>query len=164
MWNELIKVVNTYEVIIGWLALASLLVFLLSLLTIPYFIVRIPADYFSHHKRHRLPWSDQHPLVRLLFLILKNLLGLLLIALGFILLFLPGQGVLTVLVGVLLINFPGKYRFERWLIARPAVLSSVNWLRRRYNKPLIDIAATGKGLDDNSDRFYHQKIDTNKVQ
>lgn len=139
MWNELIRAINTYEVILGWLALVSLVVFLLSLLAIPYLIVRIPADYFCHHKRHRLPWSDQHPLVRLLFLMLKNLIGLLLIALGFILLFLPGQGILTVLVGVLLVNFPGKYRFERWLIARPAVLNSVNWLRRRYNKPLIDI-------------------------
>jgi hypothetical protein len=49
-------------------------------------------------------------------------------------LFTPGQGILTILAGLLLMNFPGKYRLERWLVQRPGVLSSLNWLRTRRGK------------------------------
>ncbi len=43
----------------------------------------------------------------------------------------PGQGLLTLLIGLLLLNFPGKYRLERWLVRRPGVLRTLNWVRRR---------------------------------
>ena len=47
----------------------------------------------------------------------------------------PGQGLLTLLVGLLLMNFPGKYRLERWLVGRRGVLTALNWLRRRGGHP-----------------------------
>ena len=51
---------------------------------------------------------------------------------------LPGQGLLTLLVGFLLVDAPGKYRLERWLVSRKAVLRPINWLRRRKGRqPLI---------------------------
>ena len=56
---------------------------------------------------------------------------------GIAMLVLPGQGLLTLLVGFLLIDFPGKYRFEKWLVARRWVLQPINWLRlRRHQMPL----------------------------
>ena len=43
----------------------------------------------------------------------------------------PGQGILTIIVGILLGDFPGKLRFERWLIAQAPVKQSLNWIRRK---------------------------------
>jgi len=40
----------------------------------------------------------------------------------------PGPGILTIVLGVMLLNFPGKRRLERWLIRRPMVLSAMNRL------------------------------------
>ena len=68
----------------------------------------------------------------------KNLLGYLLIVVGIAMLLLPGQGVLTMLLGFIMVDLPGKYRFEQWLVARPLVLRSINMLRRRAGRePLI---------------------------
>jgi len=54
---------------------------------------------------------------------------------GIAMLVLPGQGILAILGGIELMDFPGKYRLERWIVSRPAVLRSVNWLRRRMGRP-----------------------------
>jgi hypothetical protein len=34
----------------------------------------------------------------------------------------------------MLLDFPGKYRLERWLATRRAVWRSINWLRRRAGR------------------------------
>jgi hypothetical protein len=49
-------------------------------------------------------------------------------------LLLPGQGLLTILVGILITEFPGKYRLARWIITRRRVLSAINWLRKRAGR------------------------------
>lgn len=139
MWDMLTKLIDSYELVFWWLGILSFVALFVSISVIPFIIIRIPANYFNHNKRHSLPWSGQHPLAQLLLLFARNILGLILITIGFILLFLPGQGILTILVGVLLLNFPGKFRFERWLISQPAILKSVNWLRLRNNKTAIII-------------------------
>ena len=54
---------------------------------------------------------------------------------GIAMLVLPGQGLLTIVVGIVLLNFPGKYRLERWLATRSPVWRSLNWLRRRAGRP-----------------------------
>ncbi len=117
-----------------WVAL-SVLLFVGSLIFVPWAIVRLPEDYFHSSQRHAAPWKHYHPLLRALALLLKNLLGLLLLATGIAMLVLPGQGVLTMLIGIMLLDFPGKYQSERWLISRPHVLRAVNWHRRRYQRP-----------------------------
>jgi hypothetical protein len=47
----------------------------------------------------------------------------------------PGQGILTILIGVMLLDFPGKRRLERWLVRRPAVFKGINRIRARFDKP-----------------------------
>ena len=49
---------------------------------------------------------------------------------------LPGQGILTILAGIMLLDFPGKHRLLRWIVAHPQVLRTLNWLRRRGHPPL----------------------------
>ena len=118
-----------------WLMTASVISLVAGLLLVPVFITRIPVDYFSHSHRHRLSASSRHPLIRLLIVSSKNLLGIVFIAAGLLMLFLPGQGLLMLLAGLIIMNYPGKYALERWIILRPRVLPAINWLRTKYNHP-----------------------------
>lgn len=113
------------------LGVISLITFIGTLIVVPWLIMRIPTDYFASEERQVAAWSDQHPAVRWLLLIAKNLFGAVLVVMGIAMLVLPGQGLLTILIGLVLLNFPGKYRLERWLVLRRPILRSVNWLRRR---------------------------------
>jgi hypothetical protein len=47
----------------------------------------------------------------------------------------PGQGILTILLGLIFLDIPGKRPLEARIIRRPAVLSAINKLRARYDKP-----------------------------
>lgn len=120
-----------HEAAILWLAGLSLVTFVGTLIIVPLLVVRIPSDYFSHDRRHRTPWAAHHPFVRGALLFTKNLAGYVFILAGILMLVLPGQGLLTIFIGVMLLDFPGKYRFERWLVTRRPVLKSINWLRKR---------------------------------
>lgn len=119
--------------IFSWMGVVSLLTFLFSLVLIPVLISRLPADYFI--RRPVRDWPGRHPLVHLTLVLLKNFLGLILLVAGIGMLLLPGQGLLTMLMGILLLDFPGKRRVERRLIGLPGVLSSANWIRRRAGAP-----------------------------
>lgn len=114
--------------------------FLISLAAIAIVMVKIPANYFSsHYKQDFLP--DSPWLVRWSAVILKNIFGLLLIALGVVLSLpgVPGQGVLTILLGLIMLDIPGKRPLEAKIIQRPAVLVAVNKLRAKYNKPELQL-------------------------
>ena len=106
-----------------------------SLLAVGYVLARLPPDYFIN-RAARGP-IERHPIVKVILCILRNLVGYLLIALGVVLSLpgVPGQGLLTILMGVLLIDFPGKHRAEWWLLTRRGVLTSVNKLRARVGRP-----------------------------
>jgi hypothetical protein len=67
----------------------------------------------------------------------KNVLGVFLIILGLILSLpgVPGQGILTILLGLIMLDIPGKRPLEARIIQRPTVLAAVNSLRARYGKP-----------------------------
>lgn len=110
--------------------------FTVSALAVGIVMVKIPADYFSPNYKPQFmsgkPW-----IMRWGAVILKNLLGICLIVLGILLSLpgVPGQGILTILLGLIMIDIPGKRPLEAKIIKRPKVLSAVNSLRKRYNKP-----------------------------
>ncbi|MGM0634317.1 MAG: PGPGW domain-containing protein [Pseudomonadota bacterium] len=131
--------IGSNEVLLAWLGVGSALVFIVSLATVPWFVARIPTDYFHSERRRVLPWARHHPAVRWPLLVLKNTAGILFLAAGIAMLVLPGQGLLTMLAGIILLDFPGKYRFERGLIRQPAILDSINWLRRRRGRPPLQL-------------------------
>jgi hypothetical protein len=100
-------------------------------------VVALPARYFLDGHG---PWAGNHPLIRLLGLIGKNLLGLLLIALGVVLSIpgVPGQGLLTILIGLMLLDIPGKHRIVKRFVRRPGVLRTLNGLRAWFGRqPLV---------------------------
>ena len=127
-----------------WLTGISLFTFLASLIVIPWLLLKIPANYFSGEKRPPLYNNQHHPqLLQWMFLIVKNLLGFLFVIAGIIMLVLPGQGILTILLGLALMNFPGKYSLERWLVTHGPTLKWINHFRQRHGKPPLIIESAG---------------------
>ena len=97
-------------------------------------LISLPADYFSRKRRVS---SIKNPILRLLLRLLKNMCGAVFLIAGFIMLFTPGPGILSALVGIILCDFPGKRRVERKIVTRPRVLSMINRIRARYNRPML---------------------------
>lgn len=94
-------------------------------------IAYLPRDYFTATK----PVSRiKHPILRVGLAVLKNLFAVLLIIVGIAQLVLPGQGVLTILMGLVISDIPGKRRLERRLIRLPAVLAAANAIRARFKR------------------------------
>jgi len=103
-------------------------------------MVKIPARYFAaDHQRDFMP--DSPFLVRWGAVIAKNIAGVLLIILGILLSLpgVPGQGVLTILLGLIFLDIPGKRPLEARIIKRPSVLSAINKLRAKYDKPPLEL-------------------------
>lgn len=116
---------STNETLLIVLSLFSVVTFVGSLILIPFLIARLPSDYF------RLPpqQNRSHYLsVKAFFL---NAAGILVIFAGIAMLILPGQGLLTILIGISIMRFPAKYRLERYLATKPQILNALNWIRQR---------------------------------
>jgi hypothetical protein len=120
----------TAFVIVSWFAL---LIF--SVWAVRHFLLTIPADYFTHEHQPLERWRDFHPILRRTLIIGKNALGAMLVVAGIVMLFTPGQGVLAILLGVSLLDFPGKRTIERRIVQRPSVLRLVNAMRAQANRP-----------------------------
>ena len=112
----------------------STIFFLLSLLGLSWLISIIPHNYFVDKKRVSF-MKMKNPLMWLLIVIIKNSIGLILILCGILMLILPGQGVLTIITGLIFLDYPGKFKFERLLVRNKLILNSMNWIRRKLNKP-----------------------------
>src|SRR5436305_9542440 len=93
-----------------------------SIVGVGFFVAQLPHDYFVNEAARRR--ADRHPVLHVVLTVLRNLFGYVLVVLGIIMSFpgVPGQGILTILIGVMLLDFPGKQRLERWLITRRGVL------------------------------------------
>jgi hypothetical protein len=139
---EKLQAIIPVKVLVG-LTIASLVGFIGSLIAIPLILVRLPPDYFDTRvPRHWM--KDHHPVLRVIGLVVKNAIGVVFLVAGFAMLFLPGQGILTMLIGISLMDFPGKRRLEAKLIGQPAVLSAINAMRNKFNKPPLIIAPDPK--------------------
>jgi hypothetical protein len=127
--------------ILWWFGILSVVTFVGTLIVIPVLVIRIPADYFMYEERWRLPKQRPQVTLRLLGLIGKNLLGVIFIVAGLIMLLLPGQGIITILIGIMLMNFPGKRAFERRLVQQSAILRTLNWIRAKTDHPPLVVPA-----------------------
>ena len=114
----------------------------ISVVVVGYVLARLPADYFINPDAQRP--IDRHPVLKALALLVRNTIGYFLIALGAVLSLpgVPGQGLLTILMGVMLIDFPGKHRFQRWLVTRRVILPAVNRLRARAGQPPFEVGSS----------------------
>lgn len=130
---------QSHETLLAWLSAASVLMFFGSILLIPWLVIRIPADYFLRQRHYADRWKPRHPLLRIAFLAIKNILGGLLFLAGVVMLVTPGQGILTILVGLLFLDFPGKFALERRLAAKPPVFRTINWMRAKAGHTPLEL-------------------------
>lgn len=129
-----------------WGGLAYVVSFCGSLALVALVIVALPPRYFLERPERQL-WVDRHPAVRIVLHILKNLIGAALVVAGILLSLpgIPGQGLLTIVIGLLLMDFPGKVKLERKLVSQPRVLAAINRIRRRFGKCPLVMDDSGKG-------------------
>jgi len=110
--------------------------FAVSTGVVTFVLVKLPANYFhSSHEREFL--TSRHPVLRMVGIFLKNLLGLVLVGFGILMTLpgVPGPGVLTILFGVMLLDFPRKRELEVKFVSRPSVFHAINRLRARFSRP-----------------------------
>jgi hypothetical protein len=69
--------------------------------------------------------------------LLRNVVGLALLLLGVAMLILPGQGLLTIIAALSLMDFRGKRRFEQRLMLQPRVFAAINRYRLRSGHPRL---------------------------
>lgn len=121
---------SSYKYIIGGISIAM---FLASVILVPVFIRILPEDYFMKRKIWTKPSWVPMPL-HVLYLVAKNVVGVVLIVLGLAMLVLPGQGLLTIIVGVILTDIPGERQAFLFICRRTPVLKAMNWLREKKGK------------------------------
>jgi hypothetical protein len=130
-WPTLVGFLLSPMTVIG-LTLFSIITCAASLIGTSWAVRRLPVDYLlGDLERPHRPGSSG--LVRLL----RNALGLILLLLGALLLVLPGQGLLTILAAISLMDFRGKRRLERRLMSRPRVFALLNRFRLRAGEPRL---------------------------
>lgn len=125
---------DRYATVFQWLGIISLLTFLISICLIPLLVRLLPPDYFI---RHTAPARENppHPALGLLLFLLRQTIGIILLLSGIVMLFLPGQGILTIVLGISLLSFPGKHTLIQNIIATPSVRHGLNWIRAKTKRP-----------------------------
>jgi len=116
------------------LGILSGVMFVGSLLFVPWLVSRLTADYFIRHRQQVEERRQLHPVQAYTLWFLRNFIGVVLLAAGFAMLVLPGQGILTILIGISLMDFPGKHKMLERFVRIEQVRKSLNWMRRKAGK------------------------------
>lgn len=126
--------IESLESLLIGLGITSVILFLGSVVLIPLIIAYLPKDYFT---RTIKPFNQLNPL-HMVGRVAKNLIGTLFLLSGSIMLFIPGQGILTILLGLSLIDFPGKRYLETRILNSPKAKLLIEWCRSKSgHEPLI---------------------------
>ena len=135
-WNQIGMLLAPHKVVLGWLVGISAITFFGTLAVVPLLVARLPSDYLnSNHTavpdRYGIWWWPLQ--------IAKNVLGAMLVVAGLAMLVLPGQGLLTLFIGISLISFPGKRTVLRRLVRQKQIMRAINWLRRKWRVPPLEM-------------------------
>lgn len=136
-WIEaLVTWFQAHQTVLALVGVLSLVVFLGSLVVIYLILIHLPQNYFVyiHRSSTAIPFAD-YPALRIIYLVIKNILGGVFVLAGLAMLVLPGQGIISIVLGLSLLSLPGKRRLVRRLVGMPSVLQTINRLRRRAGKP-----------------------------
>lgn len=114
-------------VVVGIISFALLAA---TLLATPWVLARLPHDYFSAK-----PVSGPQSVRSSVICVIRTIVGLLMILLGFAVIFTPGPGLVLLVLGLAMCDFPGKHNLLIKLVSQPIVLSTLNWIREKSNKP-----------------------------
>jgi len=124
-------------IMMGAIVIISILFWIGTLIGVPLVVINLPADYLTNEDAatltHRLPDAWRYP-----YIIVKNIFGVIFILAGLAMLLLPGQGLLTLVLGIALISFPGKHRLIQRVLGRRRILSMLNRWRARAHRPPLE--------------------------
>src|SRR6185369_11284249 len=136
--SDFISGLTWQKILVG--AAIFLASFLINLAIVSLILVKLPADHFSKSRKTKF-WAGPRPAIHAAKVIGKNIAGVLLVALGIVLSLpgVPGQGLLTVLLGIMLLDFPGRHRLEQKLLSKPSIVNTINSLRERFDKPPLQL-------------------------
>jgi len=134
----MIELVQQHLSIFYWIGGISFVLFITTVIAVPYIITRLPPNFLQEAK-HKDDILKIHFLLRLFLNVLKNIAGIVLIAAGILMLVLPGQGIITILIGLFLFDFPGKHKLIFLILRNPLVLKAINWIREKKGKEPLRI-------------------------
>ena len=120
---------------LSWVGGLSFLTVILSMIIVPILVVRMQADYFLVPRNEQLAFRNLHPILQKVAKLMKNILGGLLVISGILMCVLPGQGLLTILIGLAVMDFPGKRKAELWLLRRKPISWAINKMREKADQP-----------------------------
>ena len=129
------ELLSKYSLLLEWLGLLSLMTFIGSLIAIPVIIARLPANYFIRHWQIVAERRERYPFVGKLTIVFRNGVGFVFLVAGIAMLLLPGQGIITILIGISFMDFPKKHQLVDYLVRRPRVIRVLNWIREKERKP-----------------------------
>ena len=134
MYSTLEQWLGQHTGLLGVVAALSIGLLLLSIVVTPRLVARLPRDYLQ---REAVRAQSSQPR-RLLIGAFKAVIGTVLIAIGLVMLIAPGPGLVTLLIGISIAPFPGKYPLFRRIAAQQSVYNSLNWMRKRHGQgPLL---------------------------
>ena len=131
MLDFIIQATANYHQYFVWVGIVSFVVFVASLLLTPILLGKIPQDYFVHTNQHKV---EINHLGHLIIVVIRSLVGFVLLIAGIIMLVTPGQGIISILLGLFLMEFPGKRKLELKIINHEPTFKALNWLRGKANK------------------------------
>lgn len=126
---------KSHESLLYGLGAASIGLLVATALLVPRLVAALPSDEFRVQRRPRQRWRNHGATVGTVLRIIRNLVGALCVLIGIAMLVLPGQGLLTIFVGVLFLEFPGKRRVVLAAVSKSPVQRALNWMRRRRGVP-----------------------------
>lgn len=129
--DELHSWLSGHALSLSVLATVSATMLAVTFVAAPWAVSRLPTNYLLQ----RLERNSEQGIWYSLTSVTRALLGLFLVLLGLVMLITPGPGVIMLLLGVSIAEFPGRNRLLVYLATRPKVLSSLNWMRSRHGKP-----------------------------
>jgi hypothetical protein len=129
--NRVWDLTGQYPELLVLVTAISVAGFVFGILVVSWLVAFLPSDYFMAAGGPGNPPKLLKKKVR----VVKNLAGAVLLFLGFVMLFVPGQGMLTLFLGLLLLDFPGKKKVILSLIRRKTIQISLNWVRRKKGRP-----------------------------
>ena len=128
------NLVDQHSELLWVVGIASVALLAGTALLVPLIIILLPEDIFI---REPPPWRkrrDRRLILHLISATVRNLIGLCLLVAGILMLFTPGQGVLTIVLALVLIDFPGKRALVDRAARNPRVMAAANRVRRWAGK------------------------------
>lgn len=116
------------------LACFSLLTFGISIVCIPLLVARLPRNFFQLTAKSNRSNVRKFTLRNAILSLLRNITGFALLLAGIAMLFLPGQGIITIIIALATMSFPLKNELIYKLTRKHSVQQALDWMRKKMKK------------------------------